>query len=121
MKNVEKMKSLAKLLAWAFGGVFSVVAALAFWEIFIFVSSDEASALRLANREFVSVCTREKLNSNDFKGPERVIREDGAYEFIWRNPANGNEILALTSYLPLGAEAWLVRGEDLAPRPLSPR
>jgi hypothetical protein len=107
------MKRLAKLLGWAFAGVFTVIAALALWEVFIFISSDEASALKLANREFVSVCAREKLNSNDFKAPERVMRKDRAYEFVWRNPTSGDEILALTSYLPEGAEAWLVRGEEI--------
>jgi len=78
----------------------------------VFALSSEASALDLAQVQFVNVCAENRLDPTEFSGPQRIVRQDRAYEFVWRNPSSGDEIRALTSYLPTGAEAWLLRGED---------
>jgi hypothetical protein len=107
------MKRLVRTFTWLLGGLFAVIAVIAAYEIMVFALSDEASALVLARVQFVNVCTENSLDPAEFGAPRRVARQDGAYEFVWRNSSSGDEIRALTSYLPTGAEAWLLRGEDM--------
>jgi hypothetical protein len=107
------MKTLLRILRWIFGGFISIIAAIAFYEALVFAQSNEASALLMARGEFLNVCERNGLNPTEFSGPRRIQRRDRAYEFVWKNPSNGDEIGALASYLPVGAEAWLLRGEEM--------
>ncbi|WP_291870104.1 hypothetical protein [Bradyrhizobium sp.] len=107
------MKRLLRIFAWALGGLFAIISAIALYEIMIFAFSSEARALDVAKVEFVKECTRNGLNPTEFGDPKRIKRQDRAYEFVWKNPSNGDEIGALVGYLPAGAEAWLVRGEDI--------
>jgi hypothetical protein len=107
------MKRVVRIFLWVLGAVFAVAAALTFYEVTVFTFRTEASALELAKIQFVNVCAREGINPTEFSSPQRIERKDRAYEFVWTNSSNGDQILALTSYLPLGSEAWLVRGEDM--------
>ena len=106
------MKQLLRILAFGIGGLFAIIATTMTYEIVVFSLSNETRAVDLARREFVNVCKRNGLNTTDFESPLRVERPDGAYEFVWKNPSNGDEIRGLANYLPVGAEAWLLRGED---------
>jgi hypothetical protein len=107
------MKRLLQIFAWVLGGLFCIIAAIAFYEIVVFAQSNEASAQVMAKVEFLNVCERKGLNPTEFSGRQRIQRQDRAYEFVWKNPSNGDEIRALASYLPVGAEAWLLRGEEI--------
>jgi hypothetical protein len=107
------MKRLTRIFSWVLGGLVATIAAIALYEVMVFALSNEASALGLANVEFINLCAKNGLNPTEFGGPQRIERQDRAYEFVWKNPSNGDEIGALTGYLPVGAEAWLLRGEDM--------
>lgn len=107
------MKRSLRIFAWLLGGLFAVIAALASYEIMVFALSSEGSALDLAKVQFANVCAENRLDPKEFSAPQRIARQDRAYEFVWRNPSSGDEIRALTSYLPTSAEAWLLRGEDM--------
>jgi hypothetical protein len=107
------MKRLIRISSRAVGGLFAIIAAIALYEIGIFSLSNEASALDMAKVEFVNMCAKHGLDPTEFSSPQRIERHDRAYEFVWKNPTSGDEISALASYLPVGAEAWLLRGEDM--------
>jgi hypothetical protein len=107
------MKRLLRIFAWVLGGLFAIIAVIALYEIMVFSLSNEASALDAARVEFVKECTRNGLNPTEFGDPQRIERQDRAYEFVWKNRSRGDEIRALVSYFPAGAEAWLIRGEDM--------
>ena len=107
------MKRPLRVFAWVLGALSAIVAAIALYEIMVFTLSTKAGALDLAKLAFVTECTRNGLNPTEFGDPQRIERQDRAYEFVWKNPSNGDEIRALVAYLPVSAEALLLRGEDM--------
>jgi hypothetical protein len=101
-------KRLLRLFTWVLGGLLAIIAAIALYEITLFAFSSEANALDAAKVAFIRECTRTGLNPTEFGDPQRIERQDRAYEFVWKNPSSGDEIRALVSHLPGGAEAWLM-------------
>jgi hypothetical protein len=107
------MKRLTRIFSWVLGGLVATIAAIALYEFMVFALSNEASAMGLANVEFINLCAKNGLNPTEFGGPQRIECHDRAYEFVWKNPTSGDEIRALASYLPMGADAWLLPGEEM--------
>ncbi|MFH1345154.1 MAG: hypothetical protein ABIL01_28710 [Pseudomonadota bacterium] len=107
------MKRLMRISSWAVRSLFAIIAALTLYEIIVFSLRNEASAQDMAKVEFVNECVRHGLDPTKFTGPQRIERHDRAYEFVWKNPKNGDEIGALVAYLPVRADAWLLTGEEM--------
>jgi hypothetical protein len=105
------MKRLAHIFLWVSGGLFAVVLVVLAQEIFIFVGSTETSAREQAKGDFLHECARDRLDPNEFTGPQRVKSPERTYGYVWRNPSKGMQILTLVRYFPAGVESWQLQGD----------
>jgi hypothetical protein len=108
------MKWLSRILLWVAGALSALVLLVVAQETWIYVARTEASALEMARWAFLDACERHGLDQSKFGGPRRIKSDGTSYNFLWKDPANGDQILALVAYFPYRAESWWTSGKENA-------